>query len=58
MSSLILHFINVGQGDTTFIELPNDQTMLIDCNIFQAAVDPIEYLEEQRRKIEREGAEE
>lgn len=27
---LIIHFIDVGQGDSIFIELSNDQTMLID----------------------------
>ena len=27
---LVAHFLDVGQGDSIFIELPNDETMLID----------------------------
>ena len=27
---LVVHYIDVGQGDSTFIELPNDEVMLID----------------------------
>ena len=30
---LKVHYIDVGQGDSCFIELPNDETMLIDCGL-------------------------
>lgn len=30
VNSLSVHFLDVGQGDSIFIELPNSQTMLID----------------------------
>lgn len=29
---LIVHFLDVGQGDSSFIELPNDECMLIDAS--------------------------
>ena len=32
-SSLKVHFINVGQGDSSFVELPNGETILIDAGI-------------------------
>ena len=30
MGDLVVHFLDVGQADSIFIELPNDETMLID----------------------------
>lgn len=43
---LVAHYLDVGQGDSIFIELPNDQTMLIDSgeNYHGAAI--IEYIED------------
>ena len=29
---LVLHFLNVGHGDCTFIELPSGRLMMIDIN--------------------------
>lgn len=41
---LKVHFINVGQGDSTFIELPNGETMLIDAGEWTEAEKVIEYI--------------
>lgn len=30
INQLVIHYLNVGQGDSIFIELPNEETMLID----------------------------
>lgn len=39
-----VHFIDVGQGDCTFIELPNGQTMLIDAGESDDGDDIIDYI--------------
>lgn len=31
--NLIVHYLDVGQGDSVFVELPNSQTMLIDAGV-------------------------
>lgn len=31
--NLVVHYLDVGQGDSIFVELPNSQTMLIDAGI-------------------------
>ena len=45
-NKLIAHFIDVGQGDSSFIELPNGDTMLIDAGISSSGDDIIEYIED------------
>ena len=39
-----VHFIDVGQGDSTFIELPNGETMLIDAGEEDYAFEVSEYI--------------
>lgn len=43
-NTLTVHYLDVGQGDTTFIELPNNQTMLIDAGESGYAEKIIEYI--------------
>ena len=43
---LVAYFIDVGQGDANFIELPNGDTMLIDAGIASSGDDIIEYIED------------
>lgn len=41
-----VHFLDVGQGDCSFIELGNGQTMLIDAGNPENGEDIVEYIEE------------
>ena len=43
-ADLSLHFIDVGQGDSLFIELPDDTTMLIDAGIPSKGDEVCEYI--------------
>lgn len=42
-----IHYIDVGQGDSIFIELPNKQTMLIDAGESWKATTVINYIKNQ-----------
>lgn len=44
---LIVHVLDVGQGDSIFIELPNNQTMLIDAGEAQEADKIINYIKDR-----------
>lgn len=39
-----VHFIDVGQGDSTFVELPNGETMLIDASEQEFGQTVVEYI--------------
>lgn len=41
-----VHQIHVGQGHTTFITMPDGYRILIDCDCWDAVVDPIDRLKE------------
>ncbi len=41
---MVLHFINVGQGDATFIELPDGKTVLIDAGTSEFGESVVEYI--------------
>jgi len=43
-NKLKAHFIDVGQGDSCFIELPNGETMLIDCGESKHSNDVATYI--------------
>lgn len=44
VENLKVHYIDVGQGDSIFIQLPNEETMLIDGGTRKAGSIVIEYL--------------
>ena len=44
---LKVHFLDVGQGDSIFIELPTNETILIDASIKDASDKIIKYLKEE-----------
>jgi competence protein ComEC len=44
---LIVHFIDVGQGDSIFIQLPNGETSLIDGGTRASGENVVKYLKEQ-----------
>lgn len=43
-----VHFIDVGQGDSIFIQAPNGKTMLVDGGVKGAGETIVQYLREQR----------
>ena len=42
---LRVSFIDVGQGDSEFIELPNGETLLIDAGTNETGADVVNYIE-------------
>ena len=44
-ASATVHFIDVGQGDSEFIELPDGKTVLIDASTRSAGEDVVSYIE-------------
>lgn len=46
-----VHFINVGQADSIFIELPNDQTMLIDAGTSSSGAVVAKYVSSRTSKL-------
>jgi|GEM_PF-3170024 len=44
--TLTVHYIDVGHGDSAFIELPNNQTLLIDAGSHRAGSAVVSYIEE------------
>lgn len=46
VDDLKIHYLDVGQGDCTFIEFPDDTTMMIDASIGSKAEHIIEYVQD------------
>lgn len=46
-STLTVHYLDVGQGDSIFIELPTNETMLIDASVNAYGNGIVQYIEEQ-----------
>lgn len=46
VDDLKIHYLDVGQGDCTFIEFPDDTTMMIDASIGSKADHIIEYVQD------------
>jgi len=44
---LAVYFIDVGQGDSIFLQLPNNQTMLVDAGPNEAGSTVVSYLQKQ-----------
>ena len=44
-AKLKVHFLDVGQGDCTFIELPNNETLMIDTGPYSSITNVKKYLE-------------
>lgn len=44
---LAVHFISVGQGDSIFLQLPGNQTMLVDAGPNEAGSTVVSYLQKQ-----------
>lgn len=44
---MIVHFLDVGQGDSAFVELPNGETMLIDAGESDKGQDVVTYIQQQ-----------
>ena len=49
-NKLVVHFIDVGQGDSTLIEFPNGETSLIDGGTRKSGEKVVKYLKEQNIK--------
>lgn len=49
--ALRIHYIDVGQGDSTLIEFPDGQVMLIDAGTSKSATHIIDYLKQQKVSV-------